>query len=103
MFSMSEKSVPGTLVLIAPTGIGVPVAAFPGLVPHDDVADATWALSPLALALLPKTTTASAQSAAMDATLNLTLMGVCLNTLTSHLFLSSEHEGPSSPVFDETL
>jgi hypothetical protein len=34
---MSVKSVPGCLVLIAPSGIGVPVAATPGLVPHDDV------------------------------------------------------------------
>jgi len=37
MFSMSVKSVPGCLVLIAPSGIGVPVAATPGLGPHDDV------------------------------------------------------------------
>jgi hypothetical protein len=36
MFSMSLKSVPGCLVLIAPMLIGVPVAATPGLVPHDD-------------------------------------------------------------------
>ena len=31
------KSVPGCLVLIAPSGIGVPVAATPGFGPHDDV------------------------------------------------------------------
>jgi hypothetical protein len=37
MFSMSLKSVPGCLVLIAPRLIGVPVAATPGLVPHEDV------------------------------------------------------------------
>jgi hypothetical protein len=37
MFSMSLKSVPGCLVLIAPMLIGVPVAATPGLVPHDEV------------------------------------------------------------------
>ena len=37
MFSMSLKSVPGCLVLIAPMLIGVPVAATPGLVPQDDV------------------------------------------------------------------
>jgi hypothetical protein len=37
MFSMSVKSVPGCLVLIAPSVIGVPVAAVPGLGPHDDV------------------------------------------------------------------
>jgi hypothetical protein len=37
MFSMSLKSVPGSLVSMAPRLIGVPVAATPGLVPHDDV------------------------------------------------------------------
>jgi hypothetical protein len=37
MFSMSLKSVPGCLVSIAPRLIGVPVAATPGLVPHDEV------------------------------------------------------------------
>ena len=37
MFSISVKSVPGCLVLIAPSGIGVPVAATPGLGPHDEV------------------------------------------------------------------
>ncbi|MGO9905527.1 MAG: hypothetical protein ACLP4R_02205 [Solirubrobacteraceae bacterium] len=37
MFSMSVKSVPGCLVLIAPSVIGVPVAAVPGLGPHDEV------------------------------------------------------------------
>jgi hypothetical protein len=37
MFSMSLKSVPGCLVLIAPMLIGVPVAATPGLVPQEDV------------------------------------------------------------------
>jgi hypothetical protein len=37
MFSMSLKSVPGCLVLIAPMLIGVPVAATPGFVPHEDV------------------------------------------------------------------
>src|SRR6202044_3650777 len=34
MFSMSLKSVPGSLVSIAPMLIGVPVAATPGLVPQ---------------------------------------------------------------------
>jgi len=37
MFSMSLKSVPGCLVLIAPMLIGVPVAATPGWVPQDEV------------------------------------------------------------------
>jgi len=40
MFGMSVKSVPGCWVAIAPRLIGVPVAAWPGLVPHADVADA---------------------------------------------------------------
>jgi hypothetical protein len=37
MFSMSVKSVPGSLVLIAPRLMGVPLAAVPGLGPHDEV------------------------------------------------------------------
>jgi hypothetical protein len=37
MFGMSVNDVPGWLVAIAPRGIGVPVAATPGLVPHCDV------------------------------------------------------------------
>jgi hypothetical protein len=39
MFEMSVKSVPGCLVLIAPSTIGVPVAAVPGFAPHCDVSD----------------------------------------------------------------
>ena len=34
MLAMSVKDVPGWLVTIPPTGIGVPVALTPGLVPH---------------------------------------------------------------------
>jgi hypothetical protein len=37
MFGMSVNEVPGWLVAMAPSAIGVPVAATPGLVPHDDV------------------------------------------------------------------
>jgi hypothetical protein len=37
MFEMSVNDVPGWLVTIPPNGIGVPVAATPGLVPHCDV------------------------------------------------------------------
>src|ERR1700691_1578109 len=37
MFEMSVNDVPGWLVTITPRGIGVPVAAAPGLVPHCDV------------------------------------------------------------------
>jgi hypothetical protein len=37
MLAMSVKSVPGCLVTIVPSVIGVPVAAVPGLGPHDDV------------------------------------------------------------------
>src|ERR1700722_15032845 len=36
MFGMSVNEVPGWLVAIAPSAIGVPVAATPGLVPHDE-------------------------------------------------------------------
>src|SRR5580704_2844191 len=54
MFSMSLKSVPGCLVLIAPMLIGVPVAATPGLVPQEDVetVPAEAVLDPVAAALL---------------------------------------------------
>jgi len=38
MFGMSVNEVPGWLVAMAPSGIGVPVAATPGLLPHCDVA-----------------------------------------------------------------
>jgi hypothetical protein len=38
MFGPSLKSVPGCLVSIVPTLIGVPVAATPAFGPHDDVA-----------------------------------------------------------------
>jgi hypothetical protein len=36
MFEMSVNEVPGWLVTIVPRLIGVPVAATPGLVPHED-------------------------------------------------------------------
>src|SRR5215467_5248740 len=38
MLAMSVNDVPGWLVTIPPSGIGVPVAFTPGLVPHRDVA-----------------------------------------------------------------
>jgi hypothetical protein len=50
MFSMSLKSVPGCLVLIAPMLIGVPVAATPGLVPQEDVETVPLAPEPDAVA-----------------------------------------------------
>jgi hypothetical protein len=37
MFPISVNDVPGWLVSIPPSGIGVPVAFTPGLVPHCDV------------------------------------------------------------------
>src|ERR1700722_1238069 len=37
IFGMSVNEAPGWLVAIAPSAIGVPVAATPGLVPHDEV------------------------------------------------------------------
>jgi hypothetical protein len=40
MFAMSVKLAAGASVTIEPRLIGVPVAATPGLVPHDDVATA---------------------------------------------------------------
>jgi hypothetical protein len=52
MFSMSLKSVPGCLVLIAPMLIGVPVAATPGFVPQEDVEVVAAELDAVAAALL---------------------------------------------------
>jgi hypothetical protein len=100
MFSPSVKSVPGTFVSIAPTGIGVPFALTPALVPHDDVLEAAWALTAPVLALLellPIAATIKAPSAASTTTLNLTLMGAYLRILTSHPLLSSEREGTIQP------
>jgi len=45
---MSVKSVPGCLVLIAPSAIGVPVALTPGFGPHVDVLTAALELDELA-------------------------------------------------------
>jgi hypothetical protein len=54
MFGPSLKSVPGCLVSIVPMLIGVPVAATPGFVPHDDVfVDALLELPELDVALDP--------------------------------------------------
>jgi hypothetical protein len=47
MFGMSVNDVPGWLVSMAPSAIGVPVAATPGLVPHDDVLTVAGALEAL--------------------------------------------------------
>jgi hypothetical protein len=53
MFGMSVNEVPGWLVAIAPRGIGVPVAATPGLVPHCDVLTAEVPDVLVALGVLP--------------------------------------------------
>src|SRR5580658_3029538 len=52
MFGMSVKLVPGWLVAMAPSAIGVPVAATPGLVPHCDVLTALVPVLVLAVAVL---------------------------------------------------
>jgi hypothetical protein len=50
MLAMSVKSVPGCLVTIVPSVIGVPLAATPALGPHDDVlVDAVVAVPVLVL------------------------------------------------------
>jgi hypothetical protein len=43
---MSVNEVPGWLVTIPPSGIGVPVALTPGLLPHCDVSAAVLGLPP---------------------------------------------------------
>ncbi len=77
MFEMSVKSVPGCLTLIAPSMIGVPVAATPGLGPHDEVALALWATARGVLALLlALSTDASAITLASAAIAAVSLTGV---------------------------
>jgi hypothetical protein len=49
MFEMSVKLVPDWSVTMPPSGIGVPVAATPGLVPHDEVLTAAALVEGLAL------------------------------------------------------
>jgi hypothetical protein len=49
MFGMSVNEVPGWLVAMAPSTIGVPVAATPGLVPHCEVLTADVLAELLAL------------------------------------------------------
>src|SRR5271154_6140362 len=49
MFGMSVNDVPGWLVAMAPSAIGVPVAATPGLVPHCEVLTALVLAVALAL------------------------------------------------------
>src|SRR5580704_9367090 len=75
MFGMSVNEVPGWLVAIAPSAIGVPVAATPGLVPHcvvltaDVLAEDVLAGALLELELLLQPTAASAITAARTAVL----------------------------------
>jgi|SRR5215472_17793180 len=52
MFAMSVKLACGESVTIEPRLIGVPVAATPGLVPHDDVATAVELAAGAALLVL---------------------------------------------------
>src|SRR5258707_15035152 len=52
MLAPSVKSVPGCLVTIAPTLIGVPVAFVPGFVPHFVTSDAAFAVVALPPPLL---------------------------------------------------
>ena len=49
MFAMSAKLVPVWSVTMPPSGMGVPVAATPGLVPHEEVLVAALALEVEAL------------------------------------------------------
>jgi hypothetical protein len=90
MFSMSVKSVPGCLVLIAPSGIGVPAAATPGLVPHDDVpVDALVAA--LVLVLLAEVDEAAGAAAALLVLLLLLLPQPAMNSTPR----TAAHDRPS--------
>src|SRR6516225_2035049 len=53
MFGMSVNDVPGWSVAMAPSAIGVPVAAWPGLVPHCEVLAVPAAGVPDALDVAP--------------------------------------------------
>jgi hypothetical protein len=87
MFEMSVNEVPGWLVTIPPSGIGVPVAATPGLVPHCevltvvvlgalDVAELAGVLVVLLLVLLLHPTAAMATAA--RSTIVLRADGACI-------------------------
>src|ERR1700728_1564244 len=84
MFEMSVNEVPGWLVTMTPSGIGVPVAAAPALVPHCDVLTAAvlGALLPLVLLgvvellELPHPAAASTPATAIAVTVQRT-PGVC--------------------------
>jgi hypothetical protein len=52
MLGPSLKSVPGCLVSIVPIGIGVPVAATPGFLPHAEMLDELLLAPALALVLV---------------------------------------------------
>lgn len=91
---MSLKSVPACLVSIAPTGIGVPVAATPGFGPHEDVLvlavfvvllvvlDDELDDVVVVVELLPQAAIAKAPTTAAKAAPNRTLPGVYLMVLT---------------------
>src|SRR6266567_3538383 len=93
MFGMSVNEVPGWLVAMAPSAIGVPVALTPGLGPHCDVSTvpvpgvaevvevlAGVLVPPVALVLLPLLQPAAARAAAAASTIHLRagLAGICL-------------------------
>jgi hypothetical protein len=105
MLGPSEKSVPGCLVSIVPTLIGVPVAATPGFGPHDEVStlellellEPELAAAPLLLdeLLLPHPTRTSIPDTAASTTIS-RVRGHSWNFLTS--LSSSSDEGTPAPV-----
>jgi hypothetical protein len=64
---MSVKSVPGNLVLIAPSLIGLPLALAPGFGPHYDVDDAAAEARALAWPVELNTANAASTHAPMTA------------------------------------
>jgi len=83
MFGMSVNDVPGWLVAIAPSGIGVPVAFWPVPSPHFRAADCAdvvelvlgLVLAPLPLPLLPQAASANeAANARLSAAIGLFLL-----------------------------
>ena len=114
MFGPSVKSVPGWWVSIVPMLIGVPVAATPGLGPHDEMLVDTAALElaaadELAAAVLelllllllphPATTSASAATRVSRTPLSGTM---CLVVLTNPLLSSGVKPAPDRPRSADT-
>src|SRR5690348_228089 len=99
MLAMSVNDVPGWFVTIPPSGIGVPVAFTPGLVPHCDVADAALAALGVAAGvlldeLLPHPAAATSPMAAASAAAPRAPGACCLIFTSTHLLVVQARKAP---------